>query len=456
MKNYKKKMAAGVLAGFMMLAAGCGSIGNTPAATTTSGRDGTSAGDLESTEEVKAFSETDRATQEKTKQIEKIIEKNFYFDVDPERREESYYDGIMAGLDDPYSVYYTPEELSKLMEEDSGEYVGIGATVSKNMETNLIYVVKPLRGSPAEEVGVLPNDVFVKVDDTEITLDMELDDVVKMIRGVEGTTAHITFYREGEPDYIEIDIPRRKVQNITVSYEMLQDRIGYLEVEQFIDNTPEQFIEGVDKMIAEGAKALIIDLRNNPGGMLSSVITMADYLIQDDLQAEGAEKPGVLLQTKNKNGDVIEEYSCEDGHNVLLPMAVLVNGNSASASEILTGCLKDYKLAQIVGNNTYGKGIVQQIIPLTDGSAIKLTIAKYFTPSGTDIHKLGIAPNTEIDLDEAMLRVVTIPHDKDNQLQKAIELLGGTPIEIKQETEDTTAEENTEEVTEETTGESEE
>ena len=309
------------------------------------------------------------------------------------------------------------------MEDDGGEYVGIGATVSKDVDKGTVYVVKPLRGSPAEAAGLTTGDVFVQIDDIEVTADMELDEVVNYIRGKEGTTAHLKMYREGEPDYLEIDINRQKIQNITVDYEMLDNNIGYISVDQFIENTPEQFKEGIDYVISQGAKGIVIDMRNNPGGLLTAVNEMTDYIIADDAQAPGASEPGIQLETKDKDGKIIESYSCEDGHSVDLPMVVLVNGNSASAAEIFTGDMKDYGIATIIGTTTFGKGIVQSVIPLSDGSAVKITIAKYFTPSGNDIHKIGIEPDIEIDVSDEQKRMANIPHDEDPQLQKAIEVL---------------------------------
>lgn len=369
------------------------------------------------------FDANSQRVQKKTKEVEKLIDQYFYFEEDPAKREENYFDGIMEGLDDPYSVYYTPEEFAKLNEDDSGEYVGIGATVSKTVEDGKVYVVKPLRGSPAEAVGLLPGDVFVKIDDIDVTTDMELEEVVNYIRGKEGTTAHLKMYREGEPDFLEFDITRAKIQNITVDYEMLDNKIGYISVDQFIENTPQQFKEGVDSLIGQGARALIIDMRNNPGGLLTAVNEMTDYIIKDDAVADGAKEAGLQLVVKDKDGKIINDYKCSDEHSVDIPMAVLINGNSASAAEIFTADMKDYKLATIIGTTTFGKGIVQSVIPLSDGSAIKITIAKYFTPAEHDIHKVGIEPDIEIDVSDEQKRMAEIPHDEDPQLQKAIEVL---------------------------------
>ncbi len=414
--SVKKALCTALVISMTAGLAGCGSGSGSTGGTTSTEAETESASSGE-------FDENSKETQKKVKQVEGIIDKYFYFEQDPEKREESYFDGIMAGLDDPYSVYYTPEEYERLMEDDGGEYVGIGATVSKDVDKGTVYVVKPLRGSPAEAAGLTTGDVFVQIDDIEVTTDMELDEVVNYIRGKEGTTAHLKMYREGEPDYLEIDINRQKIQNITVDYEMLDNNIGYISVDQFIENTPEQFKEGIDYVISQGAKGIVIDMRNNPGGLLTAVNEMTDYIIADDAQAPGASEPGIQLETKDKDGKIIESYSCEDGHSVDLPMVVLVNGNSASAAEIFTGDMKDYGIATIIGTTTFGKGIVQSVIPLSDGSAVKITIAKYFTPSGNDIHKIGIEPDIEIDVSDEQKRMANIPHDEDPQLQKAIEVL---------------------------------
>ncbi len=413
---------AGVFAITMM--SGCGNVRSNSG----TGNGTASATSAASATQSEPFDEESSKTKKKTAEIESIINDKFYFNEDSSKRDESYYDGIMAGLDDPYSVYYTPEEYAKLEEDDGGQYVGIGATVAKNPDTGEIYVVKPLRGSPAEEAGLKKNDVFVQVDGTNITTNMELEDVVKMIRGSKGSTAHLKMYREGDSDYRTFDIKRRKVENVTVDYEMLDGNIGYITVEEFIDNTAKQFEEAVDTLEKKGAKSIIVDVRNNPGGLLTAVLEMADYIIKDDAKAKGAASAGLLLETKDKTGKVIESYSCKDGHSVNLPMVVLANENSASASEIFTGCMKDYGIATIIGTTTFGKGIVQQVIPLDDGSAIKITIAKYFTPAGKDIHKKGIDPDIKVELDDSIKNETSIPHSKDNQLQRAVKELGGAAL----------------------------
>jgi carboxyl-terminal processing protease len=317
----------------------------------------------------------------------------------------------MEGLDDPYSVYYTEEEYDQLMEDDSGEYCGIGAVVTQDADMN-VSVVRPIENSPAEEAGLQAGDIIVEVNDM-VASDYELSLVVKEIRGEEGTVAHLKVYREGESDYLYFDITRRTVENVSVTSEVLDNNLGYIQVEQFYENTDEEFEEKFDELLAEGVDGVIIDLRDNPGGLLDSVVNMCDYIMGE----------GTIVTVKDRDDNVIQEYTSSADSEVDIPMVVLVNGNSASASEIFTGAMKDTGKAEIVGTTTYGKGIVQSVIPLSDGSAIKLTIAKYFTPAGNDIHKTGIEPDYVVELKDGRLNAVNLDREDDLQLQKAEELL---------------------------------
>jgi carboxyl-terminal processing protease len=320
--------------------------------------------------------------------------------------------------------------MKRLAEDDSGEFVGIGASVSKNTETGQVYVVKPLKDSPAEAAGIQPGDVFVEVDGITITKEMELDEVVTYVRGTKDSVAKIKMYREGESDFLNFEITRKLLQNITCEYEMLSNGFGYIEVEEFIDNTAEQFYKAVDDLVAQGAKALIVDMRNNPGGFTVVATNMVDYLLEDTAvpKGQGSDKAGVLLEIKDKNGKIIEKDVCQDGHSVDLPMAVLVNDYTASSSEIFSGAMRDYGKAILVGEKTYGKGIVQQVFSLNDGSGVKLTIASYFLPAGDNIHKVGIEPDVEVELPTELRRKANLLHSEDTQLQKAITELGGDPL----------------------------
>lgn len=350
--------------------------------------------------------------QEKLAAIEQLIDESFYFDYDKSKYEDYLYKGLMESLDDPYSVYYTPEEYAALQEDTSGEYEGIGVRVTQDAETKVITLYKPFKDGPGAKAGVLPGDILTAVDGVSVD-GYELDEVVKWIRGEAGSEVTLTITREGETEPMDIVVTRDTVINETVTYEMLDDKIGYVLVSEFNSNTDEMYRQAVDELKAQGMKGMIVDLRDNPGGLVTTVVDMLDYMLPE----------GKIVYTKNKAGEICEEYNSTDDEQFDLPLVVLVNEYSASASEIYTGAIKDYGLGKIVGTNTYGKGIVQGIVPLSDGSAVKLTIEKYFTPNGNDIHKVGIAPDVEVELDEGLRKLIEIPKDKDNQLQKGIEVL---------------------------------
>lgn len=353
----------------------------------------------------------DKEVEDKVKEINTFIDAYYYFDIEEETKEEAIYDGIMAGLDDPYSVYYTAEEYAALQEETSGEYVGIGAVVTQG-ENKAVTIVRPIPGSPAEEIGLKAEDIVVQVGDVEI-IDQDLQSVVDMIRGEEGTKIYIKIFRPSENEYMEFDVTRRKVENVTVYSEILEDNIGYIQVQQFYDNTDEEFIAAVKDMQSKNVKGIIVDVRDNPGGLLTSVVNMCDFIMEE----------GPILTTKDKNGKVIQKYDSTDEESLDIPMVVLVNGNSASASEIFAGALKDTGKAELVGTTTYGKGIVQSVIPLSDGTAIKITIAKYFTPAGHDIHEAGVEPDYVVELPDDMASAVNVNREDDTQLNKAIDII---------------------------------
>lgn len=352
----------------------------------------------------------DKDVQAKVNEINKYIDNYYYFDIDPEVQEESFYDGIMNGLDDPYSVYYTKEEYQDLLEDNSGEYFGVGAVVTQDSAMK-VTVVRPIKGSPAEAAGVKADDVIVEVDGTEIT-DQELSLVVEMIRGEKGTTAHIKVYRPSEDKYLEFDIKRAEVENVSVDYRMLENNVGYISVTQFYENTPKEYKEAVEDLEKQGAKGLIVDLRDNPGGLLNAVVEMCAYTLDG----------GNIVTTKDRDGNITSSYEDKDDHSIDIPMVVLVNGNSASASEIFAGAMKDTDTAELVGTTTFGKGIVQSILPLSDGTAIKITVSKYFTPGGNDIHEIGIEPDYEVELKDRT-NAVNLDYEDDLQLHKAEEVI---------------------------------
>lgn len=351
----------------------------------------------------------------KLEQIQDIIDKKYLFEekIDTSEEEAGIYQGFLSGLNDPYAVYYTPDELTSFLDETNGSYCGIGALVSQNVQTGVSTIVRVFEGSPAEEAGILPGDALYKVDGTEV-IGMDLSLLVNnYVKGEEGSQLTITVYRENSDEYKDITLTRRPIDVQTVSGKMLDEEIGYISVAEFDRVTADQFRSKIEELQDEGMKRLIIDLRNNPGGEVTTVVSMADYILKDG---------GRILTVANKKGTE-ETYDAEDGHSLEIPMVVLVNGNSASASEVFTGAMKDYGVATIVGTKTFGKGIVQTLMPLSDGSAIKLTTDHYYTPNGNDIHGKGIEPDVEVELDEEAAQEVVIPEEKDNQLQKAVEVV---------------------------------
>lgn len=348
--------------------------------------------------------------EDKMSLIQKIIDDYYLFDEDLEKVESGIYTGMMYGLEDPYSVYYTKENFDKLMEDTEGVYCGIGAMVSQNRSTGITSVVRVFKGSPSFEAGMLPGDILYSVEGTEVT-GMDLDLLVgSHIRGEEGTDVQITVLRGEAADKVELTMTRRQVEVTTVEHQMLDGNVGYVFVLQFDTITAQQFKDAIDDLEEQGMEKLVVDLRDNPGGVLDAAVVMLDYVLPE----------GLLVSTADRNGKGNEYYS-EDGHQLDIPMAVLVNGNSASASEVFAGAIKDYEWGTIVGTTTFGKGIVQNLIPLGDGTAIKLTTSHYYTPSKFDLHGKGIEPDVVVDLDDELKKKTAVPLEEDNQLKAAIE-----------------------------------
>ena len=365
----------------------------------------------------------------KIKTLQQIIDQYYLFDEDTTQVEDWIYKGMMYGLNDPYSVYYTAEEYEKLTQDTTGEYNGIGVMISQNRSTGLITVIKVFEDTPAIEAGMRPGDILYKVGDSEVTgMDMDLL-VQDYIKGKDGTEVTLTVFRQESGEYVDMTMKRRDVKVQTVTYEMLEDKVGYIEVSQFDTVTTEQFKSAIDDLEKQGMEKLVVDLRSNPGGVLDTVVAMLDYVLPDDLKVEGNEElvrdkedKTLIVYMADKNGKG-KQYYCSDGHSVDVPMAVLVNGDSASASEVFCGAMKDYGRAVLVGTTTFGKGIVQNLIPLDNGTAVKLTTAHYFTPTGFDLHGKGVEPDVKVELKEELKTKATIEHEEDNQLQEALKTL---------------------------------
>lgn len=364
-------------------------------------------------QETVSFQENSVITPESVKKLQALettINKYFFLDkADNETLQEGLYKGLLSALDDPYTEYYSAEELEELMQDTEGIYFGIGAYVGLDSLTSLPKISGVIGNSPAEEADLRPNDLVYEVDGTS-TYGLTLTEAVNLIRGPEGTQVELTIVREGEGDYLHVTLTRRKVETPTVEYEMLEDDMGLISVSEFDDVTVDQFADALATVKGSGAKGIILDLRGNPGGSLSAVVSMCRMILPE----------GLIVYTEDKSGKR-SEYTCDGSRKLTLPLVVLVDMNSASAAEIMAGAIQDHGLGTLVGTTTFGKGIVQQIVPFKDGSAVKITISAYFTPSGKNIHGIGIVPDVECEFDgEAYYGSEDHP---DNQLEKAKEVL---------------------------------
>ncbi len=346
-------------------------------------------------------------TMNKLQVLEDTIDRYYLESVDEQTLEKGVYDGRVEALGDPYSTYYSSEELKELQDKTEGIYYGIGAYVGIDADTSLPRLTGIIEGTPAQESGLRAGDLLYKVDGEEVQ-GLELTQVVSKIKGEEGTSVHLTIIREGATDYLEVDVVRRKVESPTVNQKMLDGGIGYIQITEFDTVTLDQFTEALAVCRGSGMKGLILDLRGNPGGNLNTVCDIAREILPK----------GLIVYTEDKDGKR-SEYTCDGTKEMKEPLVVLVDSGSASASEILAGAVKDYGIGTLVGTTTFGKGIVQRIISLSDGSAVKLTVSNYYTPNGNNIHKIGIEP----DIEEKFDSEAYYNDGVDNQLNKAIEIM---------------------------------
>ncbi len=353
-------------------------------------------------------------TIRKIDSIRKMIDRYLYpYDekITTENLEEGIYRGMVESLNDPYSEYFSAEELNEEINDIKGVSYGIGVVVTLENDRDLPMITSVMAGSPAEEAGVLVGDIIYEVEGESME-GLSLSEVVSRVKGQEGTMVHITFLRD-EKDLVEMDVVRGKlIETTTVVYGMIEDEgaegIGYINISEFDDATTDQFAEALAELKAKGMKALILDLRYNFGGSMNASVEIARKILPE----------GMVVYTEDKNGKRTE-YTCDGKHELDVPLVVLVNQYTASASEILSGAIKDHNKGTLVGTTTYGKGIVQRIISLDDDSALKLTISAYYTPSGHNIQGTGIEPDVEMELDRDL-------YDKtgqDTQLEKGIEIL---------------------------------
>ena len=355
----------------------------------------------------------EKETQKKLDKLDGLVDKYYLYgdEIDEDHQREGVYAGFINSLGDPYSVYYDQEATKALRETMSGEYDGIGAVLSQDEESGLVRVIKVYVDSPAQKAGLKRDDLIAKVDGKDVT-DNDLNEVVTWIRGEKGTEVVLTIRRKdksGAYQEMKLTALRSSIEVETVDSKMLEGKIGYISVSEFEQVSEDQFKEAVDKLNEAGAKGLIVDLRDNPGGDLDTVCAMLDYLLPK----------GTVVYTKDKN-DKREDYSSDEEHKYARPVNVLANRYSASASEIFCGAIQDFGAGKIVGEKTYGKGVVQQIIDLRDGTCLKLTVAEYFTPKGRSINKKGVQPDVEV---KSGTNDEYGDPARDQQLKKAIEEL---------------------------------
>lgn len=352
----------------------------------------------------------------KVKLVESFIKDNYLKEVDEESLREGQLKGLVSSLEDPYSQYLTAQEYNELNQQTSGEYGGIGVIVTPG-EDNLITVVSPIQGTPGEKAGLKPEDKILAVDGKEFLAE-NMDKAVGVMKGEAKTPVTLTILRknkEGINNTFDVEIIREIIRLETVSSDLVEGDIGYINITSFDELTYKDFMEELKTVQDKKVKGLIIDLRNNPGGLLDVTAEIADELLGE----------GVIVYTETRDGE--KDYYKSKKSKVDLPLVVLVNGGSASASEILAGAIKDYKRGELIGTKTFGKGIVQRISPLPtkDGSAIKLTISEYFTPNGTNIHGIGIEPDIKVELPEDIEGIGLENLKEDTQLQKALEVIKG-------------------------------
>ena len=377
----------------------------------------------------------DADTVSKINELTAYTKLYYYDDIENEKLQDGLYTGLIDGLGDKYSVYYNAEDYQALQISTTGQYYGIGAGLSQDKDTMVVTVNKVYEGTPSESAGLLKDDVIVSVDGTE-AVSMELSELVKLIRGEKGTTVHLEIYRPSTEENLSFDVERQDITLPSVSHKMFEDGIGYVHIDSFETETAAQFEEAVKDLENQGMKALIIDVRYNTGGMVALEPEMKQLSASElkDKTREFKERldkgetlddilpEGTVVYTEDKNGNR-QDYTSSGDTYLDYPLAVLINGESASAAEILAGAVKDYQYGTLIGTTTFGKGIVQTIFPLENGDAVKLTTAKYFTPKGNYIHGVGIEPDIELEYEYLDKDATSYDEAYDNQIQKAIEVL---------------------------------
>ncbi|HJJ13168.1 MAG: S41 family peptidase [Clostridia bacterium] len=347
----------------------------------------------------------------KLSSIEQIVDKDYLGEIDENKIFDETIKGYVEGLNDEYSQYFTKEELDKYKTDNiEGQFVGIGVYIIQDTEKNAIRVLAPIKGSPAEKAGILAGDYIVKVDDQAYTGE-QITEATNKMKGKEGTKVKIQIIRDEKN--LDFEVERANVRVNPVEADIYEENIGYLKISSFDQGSGSEVTKKVEELKEKNIKSLIIDLRNNGGGIVDEAIEIADLFTNKD---------STLLITKDKHGN--ENISKAKKDKVIeVPIIVLTNENTASASEILAGALKDNNVAKIVGTTTFGKGVIQELLTMKDGTGLKLTTNEYYTPNRNKINKVGIEPDEKIELPEEYKNILSIPKEVDTQLNKAIELL---------------------------------
>ena len=353
---------------------------------------------------------SDTSHVQKIEYLEKLIDQEYLGEVDNDEMAEGVYAGLVYGLGDVYSRYYTADEYAQETASTDGAYAGIGVSIQKNKNGG-VQIAECYEGGPGADAGLQTGDVITAINDTDVT-DMELSDVVSLIRENKDKTIVLTVFRENEEKSREISVDVTDVELPSVFGEMLDKKTGYIQITQFTGVTLQQYKDMFAELKDKGMERLVIDLRDNPGGLLTSVCDILREILPE----------GLIVYTEDKDGNR-EEETCDGKNKLNMPLAVLVNENSASASEIFAGAVQDHGVGTIVGTTTYGKGVVQELRQLSDGSAVKLTVSNYYTPNGNSINKVGIKPDVEVKLASVLLNKDEITHEEDNQLQEALNVI---------------------------------
>jgi carboxyl-terminal processing protease len=342
--------------------------------------------------------------------VMKLVEDKYIKDVEPEKLIEGAIRGMVDSLGDHYSVFMNEREFQDFITAINGSFGGVGMVLSVDENTEDIIVVSPIEETPAHRAGILPRDIIVKVDEVDLA-GKSLDDAVKLLRGEKGTNVTVYIKRQDNEELLKFELVRDNIRVTTVKHDIIDNDLGYIKITSFDSKTYDEFKTALSSLEKQGIKGLVLDLRNNPGGSLYESVKIADEILGE----------GLIVYTEDRNKNKLEEYYSDD-NKISVPLAVLINENSASASEIVAGAIQDHKAGVLVGTKTFGKGSVQEVEPFNNGTGMKLTIARYYIPSGRSIDGIGVKPDVEVKLDED-ISPFDIPREKDSQLLKAIKII---------------------------------